>query len=431
MDNQFKKKKTITIFLFIIILISFFVGFFLNENAAGGGPLDFGSQWKNHLLLKQDIWSFLYNNAYYESHLPTFAILLIKVFTFINSPFDFRLSVFICALVLIILFYVNLKKQFSERDSWLPYLILNLLILSPYFRTSSFWGLQENLAYIFFLIVFYLDSFVNIRFKPYLVLLFSILCFYADQKFFFVPIIYYFKYLYYKKILSLKNFAISIFSFTLIIPSLVIFYYWKGLVPYWVTPETTSLARLSFNINGIFNACQILAIYFFPILLIINNYDTKKFFFKLLVPFTHYNYLYYFFAILSLVYIFFNEPNYNMGGGAIHKIYFLIKNKNSNLATFFYIIYTFLSIAIVTALVTNLKKNIYSFFFIFYFIIVSLIIFPLFQEYFDPLVHIILFLFLLKDYDVFFKFNNIMFLNFYYIIFLLGCITYYSFFRIY
>lgn len=431
MENLLKKKNTISIILFIIILISFFVGFFLNENAAGGGPLDFGHQWKNHLLLKQDILSFLYNNAYYESHLPTFAILLIKIFVFIDSPFDFRLSVFICAFILIILFFLNLKKIFTSRDRWLPYLIVNLLILSPYFRTSSFWGLQENLAYIFFLITFYLDSFVNIRFKPYIVLLFSILCFYADQKFFFVSIIYYFKYLHYKEVLSLGNFAISIFSFILIIPSLVIFYYWRGLVPYWVIPETTSLAQLTFNINGIFNACQILAIYFFPIIIIINNYEAKNFFLKLLVPLSQYNYLYYFFTILSLVYIFFNEPNYNTGGGAIHKIYFLIKNKNSNLATFFYIISTLFSIAIVTTLVANLKKNIYTFFFIFYFIIISLIVFPLFQEYFDPLIHIILFLFLLKDHDVFFKFNNMMFLNFYFIIFLVGCIAYYSFFRIY
>jgi len=289
MKYSFHKENFISIIIFLSILTSFFVGFFLDENAAGGGPLDLGHQWKNHLLLKNDIWSFLHNQKYYESHLPTFAILLIKAFPFIDSPFSFRLCVFFFSLILIIVFYLNLKKKFSKQGIWLPYLILNLLILSPYFRTSSFWGLQENLAYIFFLIVFYLDSFLNFRLKPFIVLLFSILCFYADQKFFFVSVIYYFKYLNYKEILSSSNLVISIFSFILLLPSLIIFYHWKGLTPYWTIPETNAFARFSLNINGIFNSFQILAIYFFPILLIIYNYDFKKIFLIFLITFNNYN----------------------------------------------------------------------------------------------------------------------------------------------
>ena len=51
-------KNRVSFFLFLVILLSFFLGFFLNENSAGGGPLDFKAEWKNHLLLKENIFAF-------------------------------------------------------------------------------------------------------------------------------------------------------------------------------------------------------------------------------------------------------------------------------------------------------------------------------------------------------------------------------------
>ena len=100
-----------SIFLFLVILLSFFLGFFLNENSAGGGPLDFKAEWKNHLLLKENIFAFIYDHNYHESKLPLFAITIIKFFPFISSKFDFRLAVFFFSFIFFYLFYLNLKKN--------------------------------------------------------------------------------------------------------------------------------------------------------------------------------------------------------------------------------------------------------------------------------------------------------------------------------
>lgn len=427
-----KTQDKISITIFLLIFVGFFVSFWLGENAAGGGPLDFKAEWKNHLTLKKDIFSFLYNHDYYESHLPLFAIVIVKFFPFISSEFEFRLVVFLFGLLLILIFYLNLKKRFNNKNIYVPFLILNLLLLSPYFRTSSFWGLQENLAYILFLLTIYLDSYLNFKFKKYFVILFALLCFYADQKFFFVSVIYFFKNLNLNKIVDKKNFFLSLYCIILIFPALIIFYYWKGPTPYWTTSTgINGMSRVVFNINGLLNMFQILFIYFMPFLIILNKFNFKSIIFQFIKPFESNNIIYYLFILLFGIFVFYNPPQYFTGGGALHKIYFLIKKKHELLSMFFLVTSTLTSIVGVYLFLRNFKNNNYTYFFLGYFSFISLIVFPIFQEYFDPQIYIVIFLFLLKGKSIFFKFKNLIFLNFYFFIFLIGCIGYYSVYRIY
>ena len=59
--------------------------------------------------------------------------------------------------------------------------------------------------------------------------LFGFLAFYVDQKFFFMPIIVYFFYIYKN---SLKFFSLfSIINFLFFIPAIYLFYQWGGIVP--------------------------------------------------------------------------------------------------------------------------------------------------------------------------------------------------------
>ena len=59
------------IFLLVLIILSYFLGFLLRENSAGGGLIDLSHEWHNYLLLKQDILGFLYGN-YEASRFPLF-----------------------------------------------------------------------------------------------------------------------------------------------------------------------------------------------------------------------------------------------------------------------------------------------------------------------------------------------------------------------
>ena len=424
-------KNRVSFFLFLVILLSFFLGFFLNENSAGGGPLDFKAEWKNHLLLKENIFAFIYDHNYHESKLPLFAITIIKFFPFISSKFDFRLVVFLFSFIFFYLFYLNLKKKFPYKNTYVYLLSANLLLLSPYFRTSSFWGLQENLAYILFLFTIYLDNNFFYKHKKYFIMLIAILSFYADQKFFIVSVIYFFKYLNYQFILCKKNIFLTIYCLIIIIPSFIVFYFWQGPTPYWTASRgLAGFTRVVFNISGIFNMLQILSIYLLPFYLIKKKFIFKNIYLDFIKLFNQ-NYLYYFLIVFFCTFVYLFQPSYSTGGGAIHKIFLLINKKNEFLSSLFFMFFTLFSLSVIYLFLKDYKKNIYLSVFLLYFILLSLLVFPLFQEYFDPFIYVVIFFFLIKKDEDYLLFKNLVFLNIYFMTFLIGCIIYYSFYRIY
>ena len=117
-------EKYLSIIIFFATIISFFIGFLLRENSAGGGLIDLSHEWHNYLLLKQNILGFLYGN-YEASRFPLFHILNIYINPFINEQTDFINYFFIYSFILIFLFYYNLKKIFKIKNS-LIYLILSI-----------------------------------------------------------------------------------------------------------------------------------------------------------------------------------------------------------------------------------------------------------------------------------------------------------------
>ena len=150
---KIKSQNTLGYIIFVLTLISFFFGFYLRENSAGGGIYDSIHEWDYHLLLKKDIFNFL-TPEYEASRFPFSLILNIFINPFIQNQSDFILSFFIYSFVLIFLFYFGLKKILKISDTNKLLVLTSILLLSPYFRTSSFWGLQENLSYIFLVSTF-------------------------------------------------------------------------------------------------------------------------------------------------------------------------------------------------------------------------------------------------------------------------------------
>ena len=73
-NTQIKNK--FSYILFILILILYVLGFYLNEDSAGAGKLDFVHEWKSFLEFKNFGLNALSSESYESSRTPLFLILI-------------------------------------------------------------------------------------------------------------------------------------------------------------------------------------------------------------------------------------------------------------------------------------------------------------------------------------------------------------------
>ena len=203
--NQYNLYKTTSIFFIILAIFSFFFGFYFDENSAGaGGPTgDFEVIYNNfQIFLKNDLITSIAHPDYFDSRPPTAYILQEMLNPFAEEKVNYRRSVFVISLLVPILFYFCLRQKFKNDEKILLILISSTIFLSPYFRTSAFWGLQENYGLIFLLLSFLSIIFLNranventlkTYFSLFTVTFLSSLCIYFDQKLIIIPIICFFK----------------------------------------------------------------------------------------------------------------------------------------------------------------------------------------------------------------------------------------------
>lgn len=417
-----KKKNILSSVFLLFSILTFFLGFYYGENSAGGGAIDYIHEINNQKILKQNQLDFLFNHDFYASRFPLFHLLIINTFNLISNNFSLKISVFLYSLIFPVILFLFLKNTYLKIGISEKFLIVTLFLFSPYFRTSSFWGLQENLSYILILITALLDlKMEKSDLKKFIILFFSFLIFYSDQKMFFFSIIYYIKYLD-NKFFSTNNIVFSLYCSLLLIPALIVFYYWKGPAAYWLISGDS---RFKFNFYGIINLFQISSLYIFPFLLILKKE-------KIYLLFKTNNNLYILFLILFLIIITFNyPPNFTLGGGFLQKIYIQTLKVNFYTANFIYIFLTTLSVIIVSKFSYLYKNDLKYWIFALSLVFISISVHPLFQEYFDPLINLILILFFLKHQQHLLKFKQLFFVNIYYFIFLISCFFYYHFFRVY
>ena len=130
------------IFIYPIILltiISYFLGYFFNENSAGAGLYsgDLGHVWNNlQIYLNNGTFESISSPEIYSNR-PPLLYLLHKYINPLTGNIDqFRLSVFLISMVSPILFYLCLIKKFIKTKRIFLAVIAVTILLSPSYRTS-------------------------------------------------------------------------------------------------------------------------------------------------------------------------------------------------------------------------------------------------------------------------------------------------------
>ena len=209
--RKYNLYKFTSVVLIALAVSSYFIGFYLDENSAGAGSFDsdFGTIWRNlQIFISNDTMSSLNHPDYLDSRLPIAYLVHEFLNPFVETKISFRRSVFAISLILPVLFFLCLKQKFKQTDNLLLLLVSSTIFLSPYFRTSAYWGMEENYGLIFLLLTFlalnYFFKNENLEgYKIYLQIFFitfcSSCCFYFDQKLTIIPIICFFQIILCKK----------------------------------------------------------------------------------------------------------------------------------------------------------------------------------------------------------------------------------------
>ena len=417
----------ISYFLVLVAITSFFVGFSLDEISMGAGGFsgDFKFVKKSIALFSQN--SFFDSIKLYSesSNRPPLIYILHKYFNpLINDELGFRKVVFTISLLIPILFYFCLRERFKETDKNIILLFSSIIFFNPFIRTSSYWGLEENYAIISSLLSILLlmklpDSPNNLKkyFNIFLLTFFSSLTIYFDQKFLIIPIICFLNILLGNHEIRFKTLAILsylIFS----IPYLMLIKLWGGIFP-----SNIYHVGSQFYYHHFGYALTIIAFIFFPFIFIKSKIIIKDFFhflnekkllFILFLIITFYLIILFFFYDTSFI------NNRLDGGGIVKKLSLILFNDS-----IYRKVFIFISILISWFFIFYfLERNIINLILTSYFLLFSLIVKPFYQEYFDPIL-ILLLIFIFK---INFKitFGRVYVLYFYFMFFLLGTNLYYN-----
>ena len=271
-------KNYINYFLFFLIVVSYFFGFFFNENSAGAGGYKGDITWilKNIEIFKtNNLIDAIFDEKLFGNRTP-----LIYIINKIFNPFFFeyekyRYSVSLLSFLGIFIFYLGLKIKFKEVNQSQLLLISSVILLSPYYRTSAYWALNENYGIFFSILsLVLLGSSKNWLGKSFyflkitLLIFSSSLCVYFDQKLIIIPLIAYLTIINYEKKLSFKI-SITVLYGIFSIPYLFLIYKWRGLVPPLTQLENPNSITSLNHIKDIylFNfgyASTIIGFYIFP-----------------------------------------------------------------------------------------------------------------------------------------------------------------------
>jgi hypothetical protein len=370
-------------YLSILIILSFILGFFFNEDVAGGGHLDLPLFYSNFLLIKNSNFSSIAWHDYISSGFPLHHLLVAYIFFFTEDIFFLKIFSFLISLLCILIFYsiLKLKYKISERFNSSIILISVTPLLSPYFRSSGFWGLEENTCYLFFLIsiLFYLKK--NCNYCKYLAILSSTCAVLIRQPFIFWSLYLFFYYFNFNKIFSKNNLYNIFFYIICFIPVFYFIYIFNGF-----TKESIRIVFTPINIPII---VSFFFYYLFPFILIHldklmrNLIRTKSLIFLLF-------FLVFYFLFRNK----FETINFynSIGGGLIYKSIFNLNifDINFNIKVLLFLLISYFGFIFLFIIA---KKNIL----IWNFFLVSLIVYSfvnvIFQEYFDPLIFFIIIIF--------------------------------------
>ena len=400
------KKKSysdiLVVFLTIIVYLSFIIGFYLDENSAGAGGYngDFALNWNNlKIFLNNDFFTSInltdgldLDNQYRSSRSPLVYILHSVFNPFVETEINYRRSVFLISLLGPLLFYFCLNIKFEKENRIILFFISSLILLSPYYRTSSYWALDENYGYIsLFLGFIFFNLFLKEKqqTKKYIYLffltLFSSSCIYFDQKLLFIPLIFYLSIIISKQEPIVK-FLITVFYIIFSIPFLYLVYLWGNIITDSVEYRGLGEGLYFQNIGYVIS---MIAFYFLPFLFIRekNIYQQIRNFLKLKI---NYYLIFIFFLYIVYLVLFFDITTQPiLGKGMVHKLSLLLFEHVHYQSIFTYFAF-FVSWLVILLFLNN---KVLDTLILIYFTLISLISLMFLQEYLDPLLLILIFLF--------------------------------------
>ena len=412
------------------ISVSFFLGYFLRENAAGGGLEFYNLSWPIIQSFKSD-FLFTINNygSFGDGTIPFSHIINAYLNPFSDVDTHFQLSITVISFVIFFIFALILNKTFSDIKFIDILLTSSVILLLPMFRTSAFWGKNESYGWLFFMLAlyFFFEIKKNITKVPENKDLLNVVLFcftsacalYARQMLIFLPVSYLLYLFFYnanKKIIITAIVAFGIFA----IPGFLLIWIWGDIYDTKYLPSDQVYGHWFHPKYILFNIPILLSFfgfYLLPILMIeflnsgFNDFSNKYFksFFFAIITLT----------ILSQVNLLDYLGNYTLSGGAILKVNYLIKKNN------FFLLLVFSAIGF-SILMRFFKEDIKN---------NAIVLVPLFipyclpkllyQEYVEPLILIIFFLALKTDlHKIYFKnvsLSNFVFLS-YFAVYLIGSI---------
>ena len=237
-----------------------------------------------------------------------------------------------------------------------------------------------------------------------------------DQKLIFIPLICLFKVLSSDKLFKFK--FLSIFYYFLFsLPYFYLIMLWGGLIPSALL-EGRKLGNEVF-LEHIGYLSTIIAFYLLPLLLFKGKYlaSLLEDFFK--------NKQNYYLIFLFGIYLFYMigfydfENQLSAGKGFIHKISLILFSENIFRMIFVY--FSFFASWII--ILIYFENKLYDILILFYLFILSIFLWPMFQEYFDPLILLLVFTFFTSK--VYINYKNSIILFVYLSVFLSGANVYY------
>ena len=356
-----------------MLYLTLLVSLFFQENSTGGAEFDFRIISKAIISFSIDLKYTLENFYLFEiSHFPFYYIFLSF---FYNDYFNFfliKIIILHLSLFLPFVFYKLLSFKFNFQSRYLIY-IPGILFLSPSFRTSAVWALNDNIALIFFsLSIFFFLKFSERKKNKkkifiFLNVLFLALAAYLRQYYAIFTIFFLYQ------ILKQRDLNILLtYIFINIILSLpaVFSVYNSNSFNYSLNFFSTDL------INSYFLILTIFFVYLIPIYFekkninnLFNFYNKKK----ILT-------LFIFFLTIILSFFFDYEASY--GGGIIYKLFFKPETRY-----LFYFITCIALLLVFHFVYLNYKNN----FIIILTLLLMLPFYHIYQKYLDPLSIILIF----------------------------------------
>jgi len=427
--------KILNIYLFLISIFTillFFFGFYLQENSAGAGGFngDFNHVWNNLSLFKNNTFSVGLDatagtNEYkYKSSRPPLIYILNSYFNpFVENKESYITSIFFFSFFTYALFYYSLKKNYENQvNNSHIFFLSSIILLSPYFRTSSYWGLEENfgifaslVSIIFFKKILIQDQ-ENKKINLFFLTFFSSLCVYFDQKLVIIPLYFYLNLVFSKKNSFNEKINITFFYLIFSIPFLYLVYIWKNIMPTNDAGVRDVLQKIF--LEHLVFSLSIIAFYMFPFLFL----KKENIFLSFMKKFKNYK-IYTLFAILVVYLLLLAQFNpiekEFLGNGIVYK-FSIVVFSDFELSKIFLYLSFFVSAAIIHLFIEDSR----DYLFVAILILISIFITPLYQEYYDPLILILILLFFYTKISL--NFSKLTFLYSYFFIFLIIANVYYK-----